>query len=211
MIRVLLYEDNVTYRENLAKLLGTTPDMRVVGQYPDCRRLREHVEQLRPDLVLLDIDMPYVDGLQGLYLLKQHAPLVKALMLTIFDDNDKVFSAICLGADGYLLKHTAPNKIIDSVHELFNGGAPMTPTIARKVLDLFSKNLTMPRKDYPLTEKEREVLSLLVTGKSYKMIAADMDISINTVRTHIKGIYEKLAVHSATEAIVKAVRERILE
>jgi DNA-binding NarL/FixJ family response regulator len=145
-----------------------------------------------------------------LYLLKQHAPLVKALMLTIFDDNDKVFSAICLGADGYLLKHTAPNKILDALHDLFNGGAPMTPSIARKVLDLFPKSLVMPPKDYQLTEKERAVLSLLVTGKSYKMIAAEMDVTVNTVRTHIKGIYEKLAVHSAAEAIIKAIREQIV-
>jgi DNA-binding NarL/FixJ family response regulator len=210
MTRILLYEDNAGYRENLAKLLDTDPGLRVVGQYSDCRRLREQVDQHRPDLVLLDIDMPYVDGLQGLYLLKQHAPLVKALMLTIFDDNDKVFSAICLGADGYLLKHTAPNKILDALHDLFNGGAPMTPSIARKVLDLFPKSLTMKPKDYQLTEKERAVLSLLVTGKSYKMIAAEMDVTVNTVRTHIKGIYEKLAVHSAAEAIIKAIREQIV-
>lgn len=210
MTRILLYEDNAGYRENLAKLLDTDPGLRVVGQYSDCRRLREQVDLHRPDLVLLDIDMPYVDGLQGLYLLKQHAPLVKALMLTIFDDNDKVFSAICLGADGYLLKHTAPNKILDALHDLFNGGAPMTPSIARKVLDLFPKSLVMPPKDYQLTEKERAVLSLLVTGKSYKMIAAEMGVTVNTVRTHIKGIYEKLAVHSAAEAIIKAIREQIV-
>jgi DNA-binding NarL/FixJ family response regulator len=210
MIRILIYEDNTTYRENLTKLLDTDAALRVVGQYPDCRHLLEHAEIHRPDLVLFDIDMPYIDGLQGLYLLKQHFPMVKALMLTIFDDNDKVLNAVCLGADGYLLKHTAPSKILDAIRELLDGGAPMTPAIARKVLQLFPKNTTTHPKKHDLTTKESQVLTLLVEGLSYKMVAAKMELSINTVRTHITNIYQKLSVHSVSEAVVKAIREQLV-
>jgi len=161
MTRILLYEDNDTYRESLAVLLNSDKELRVVGQYPDCRYLCEQAEQHRPDLVLFDIDMPHVDGLRGLYLLKQHFPVVRALMLTIFDDNDKVFNAICLGADGYLLKHTPPNKILSAIKELFDGGAPMSPFIARKVLQLFPKTAFRRHEGYELTEKEREALTHL--------------------------------------------------
>lgn len=210
MTRILLYDDTDTYRESLADLLATDPNLRVVGQFPDCRYLREQVERHRPDLVLLDIDMPHVDGLQGLYLLKQHFPLVRALMLTIFDENEKVFNAICLGADGYLLKNTPPFKILDAIRELFDGGAPMTPAIARKVLQLFPKTAFLQKANYHLTEKERQVLALLVDGLSYKMVADSMAVSINTVRTHVSGVYSKLAVHSVSEAVGKAIREQLV-
>lgn len=210
MTRILIYDDTDSYRENLSNLLSTDKELRVVGKYPDCRYIREQVEQHRPDLVLFDIDMPHVDGLQGLYILKQHFPLVRALMLTIFDDNDKVFNAICLGADGYLLKHTPPNKILDAIRELYDGGAPMTPAIARKVLQLFPKSGFRQKQEYNLTEKERQVLALLVDGMSYKMAAASLGVSINTVRTHVTGVYQKLAVHSVSEAVAKAIREQIV-
>lgn len=209
-ISILLYEDNQEYRLNLVELLRGEPDFLVVGAYPDCRLLREQVETLRPDLVLLDIEMPHVDGLQGLYLLKQHFPHIPALMLTIFDDNDKVFNAICLGADGYLLKNTPPERLPPAIREIFDGGAPMTPAIARKVLQLYVRTGFKPAMQYHLTEKERLVLSHLVNGYSYKMVANEMGVSINTVRTHITGVYGKLQVHSVSEAIVKAIREQIL-
>lgn len=210
MMRILIYEDNPAYRLSLVELLRSEPDFQVVGGYADCRFLREQVEELHPDLVLLDIDMPHVDGLQGLYLLKQHFPKTPALMLTIFDDNDKVFNAVCLGADGYLLKNTPPERLLSAIRELFDGGAPMTPAIARKVLQLYARAGFKPAAHYDLTEKEREVLGHLVSGLSYKMVAAEMGVGINTVRTHITGVYAKLQVHSVSEAVVKAIREQIV-
>ncbi len=211
MKRILVFEDNPNYRKNLAELLRTEPDFTVVGEFSDCRQIKNQVEFARPDLVLLDIDMPHVDGLQGLFILKQNFPAVRAMMLTIFDDNEKVFNAICLGADGYLLKDTAPEKIIAAIHELFDGGAPMTPAIARKVLQIFPRaGFRASREDYFLTEKEREVLAHLVAGLSYKMVASEMEVSINTVRTHVSGVYSKLKVHSVSEAVAKAIREQIV-
>ena len=210
MRRILIYEDSQPFRLNLVELLRSDPDFQVVGGYADCRFIREQVEELRPDLVLLDIDMPHVDGLQGLYLLKQHFPDIPALMLTIFDDHDKVFNAVCLGANGYLLKNTLPERLLAAIHELFDGGAPMTPVIARKVLQLYSRAGFRLAAQYDLTEKERRVLAHLVDGLSYKMIAAEMNVSINTVRTHITGVYAKLQVHSVSEAVVKAIREQIV-
>lgn len=209
-INILLYEDHQDYRLHLVELLRGEPDFQVVGAYPDCRLLREQVEALRPDLVLFDIEMPYVDGVQGLYLLKQHFPSIPALMLTIFDDDDKVFNAVCLGADGYLLKNTPPERLFPAIREVFDGGAPMTPTIARKVLRLYTRTGFKPALKYDLTEKERAVLGHLVDGHSYKMVASEMGVSINTVRTHITGVYAKLQVHSVSEAVVKAIREQIL-
>lgn len=209
-INILLYEDHQDYRLHLVELLRGEPDFQVVGAYPDCRLLREQVEALRPDLVLLDIEMPYVNGLQGLYLLKQHFPGIPALMLTIFDDDDKVFNAVCLGADGYLLKNAPPERLLAAIREVFDGGAPMTPTIARKVLRLYTRTGFKPTLKYDLTEKERAVLGHLVDGHSYKMVASEMGVSINTVRTHITGVYAKLQVHSVSEAVVKAIREQIL-
>lgn len=210
MVRILIYEDNQSYRLGLVELLRGEPDFQVVGGYPDCRFIREQTESLRPDLVLLDIDMPHVDGLQGLYLLKQHFPDTLALMLTVFDDDDKVFNAVCLGADGYLLKNTPPERVVPSIRELFDGGAPMTPSVARKVLHLYTRIGLKPSIQYDLTEKEREVLGHLVSGLSYKMVAATMGVSINTVRTHVTGVYAKLKVHSVSEAILKAIREQIV-
>lgn len=210
-MRILIYEDSPSYRFSLAELLRGEPDFELVGGYADCRFLREQVESLKPDLVLFDIDMPHVDGLQGLYLLKHHFPAVHALMLTVFDDNDKVFNAVCLGADGYLLKNTGPQQLIAAIRELFDGGAPMTPSIARKVLKLYTKTgFKPPAASYDLTDKERGVLTHLVEGLSYKMVAAEMGVSINTIRTHVTNIYAKLQVHSASEAIVKAIREQIV-
>lgn len=210
MTRILIYEDSQVYRLNLVELLRSEPDFQVVGGYSDCRFIQAQVAELNPDLVLLDIDMPHVDGLQGLYLLKHHFPGIPALMLTIFDDNDKVFNAVCLGADGYLLKNTPPQRIIGAIRELFDGGAPMTPSIARKVLQLYARAGFKPSAPYELTEKERAVLGHLVNGLSYKMVAAEMGVSINTVRTHVTGVYSKLQVHSVSEAIVKAIREQIV-
>ncbi len=208
--RVLLFEDNKNYRQSLAAALASSSDIEVVGEFGDCRFLREQVEAHRPDLVFLDIDMPHVDGLQGLFILKSHFSATKALMLTIFDESEKVFQAVCLGADGYLLKHTPPQKIIDAVADAMAGGSPMTPSIARKVLTVFQKSGFQPPVEHDLTASELEVLRLLVAGLSYKMVAAERGVTINTIRSQIKSVYEKLRVHSVSEAVAKAIREQIV-
>jgi DNA-binding NarL/FixJ family response regulator len=210
MPRILLYEDNEHYRESLAETLALNPQNQVLGTYPDCRFLREQVEYHAPDLIILDIEMPHVNGLQGLYLLKKYYPGVRAMVLTFFDDNDKVFEAICLGADGYLLKNTPFKRLLDAIDDTMEGGSPMTPSIARKVLEAFLKTGMKPSGSYDLSEREKAVLRLLVQGKSYKIIAAEQHVSINTIRTQIKSVYEKLRVHSVSEAVAKAIREQIV-
>ena len=211
MIRIVIYEDNENYRRNLVEFLNTLPDFRVVGDFPDCRNLVEQISLARPDLVLLDIEMPHLDGLKGLALLKQSFPLVQTLMLTIFDDDNRIWEAICLGANGYLLKHTPPVKLYEAIREVMEGGAPMTPLIARKVLNMFPKAGNAPQSGkFDLTEKELQVLKRLVEGDSYKMIADNLNASTNTIRTHIKSIYHKLHVHSSSEAISKALRNNIV-
>jgi DNA-binding NarL/FixJ family response regulator len=210
MNKILIFEDNENYRNSLSDIINLSEDLEVCGTYGDCRMIKEVVSLHKPDLVILDIDMPHVDGLQGLYILKQNFPEVKAIMLTIFEENDKLFNAICLGAEGYLLKHTKPEKIIESVFDTLDGGSPMSPTIARKVLTVFKETGFSVPFEYHLSKKELETLTLLVNGNSYKMIAVAQDVSINTIRTHIKSIYIKLSVNSVSEAVAKAIREQIV-
>jgi DNA-binding NarL/FixJ family response regulator len=160
--------------------------------------------------VLMDIDMPVVNGLQGLAIVRKHFPEVHVLMLTVFDDNEHIFEAICAGAVGYLLKRTQPARLIEAIQDAHRGGAPMTSSIARKVLTMFAKSNQKSDNQRNLTDREQEILALLVAGNSYKMIAAALRISIDTVRSHIKNIYEKLHVHSQTEAVAKAIREKLI-
>ncbi|GAA4009859.1 response regulator transcription factor [Hymenobacter fastidiosus] len=209
--RILIYEDNNDLRTSLSQLLAGSPGLELVGALGNCMQATADVARLTPDVILMDIDMPGMTGIEGLRRIKAVAPKVNVVMLTVFEDNDRVFEAICAGADGYLLKKTPPVKLLDAIGEVRQGGAPMTPAIARQVLRLF------PRTRVPITladespanlsAREQEVLGLLVEGYSYKMIAADLGISIDTVRSHIKKIYEKLHVRSMTEAVSKAIRQ----
>ncbi|SHJ16963.1 DNA-binding response regulator, NarL/FixJ family, contains REC and HTH domains [Hymenobacter daecheongensis DSM 21074] len=209
--RVLLYEDNPDLRASLSQLLAGSPDLQVVGALGHCRQAVADVERLAPDVILMDIDMPGMTGIEGLRRIKAVAPQVNVVMLTVFEDNDRVFEAICAGADGYLLKKTSPIRLLDAIGEVRLGGAPMTPGIARQVLRLFPRSkapvLANEEPVGHLSAREQEVLGLLVEGYSYKMIAADRGISIDTVRSHIKKIYEKLHVRSMTEAVSKALRQ----
>ncbi|RYU80750.1 response regulator [Hymenobacter persicinus] len=210
--RVLIYEDNYDLRTSLSQLLAGSPGLELVGALGNCMQAPADVARFTPDVVLMDIDMPGMTGIEGLRHIKVATPKVNVVMLTVFEDNDRVFEAICAGADGYLLKKTPPAKLLEAIGEVRQGGAPMTPGIARQVLRLF------PRTKAPvaaqqeeslasLSAREQEVLGLLVEGYSYKMIAADRGISIDTVRSHIKKIYEKLHVRSMTEAVSKALRQ----
>ena len=208
--RVLIYEDNADLRASLSQLLSGAVGLELVGALGNCTQAEADVARLRPDVVLMDIDMPGRTGIEGLRGIKAGAPGINVVMLTVFEENDRVFDAICAGADGYLLKKTSPARLLDAIGEVRAGGAPMTPAIARQVLRLFPKvPPRRPADESPanLSAREQEILGLLVEGYSYKMIAADRSISIDTVRSHIKKIYEKLHVRSMTEAVSKALRQ----
>ncbi|MFN8357521.1 MAG: response regulator transcription factor [Spirosomataceae bacterium] len=212
-IRIVLYEDNPDLRESMIVLLRGTPDLDFLGAFHNCEHVYDNINELRPDVVLMDIDMPVANGLEGLRVIREHFSEVNVLMLTVFDDNEHVFEAICSGAVGYMLKRTPPSRLIEAIHDAYSGGAPMTSSIARKVLQMFPRPISTPAQvDNPhnLTEREREILASLVSGNSYKMIAAECGISLDTVRSHIKKIYEKLHVHSQTEAVAKALKEKLV-
>lgn len=209
MIRTVLYEDNPQLREGLSMLLNGSDGFEVVAAFKNCNNAVDEVEALQPDVVLMDIDMPGTNGIQGLKNIREHNTRVKILMLTVFDDNKYVFEAIKSGANGYILKKTPPAKLLEYIQEANTGGAPMTSSIATQVLQMFSKVHHQTGEDYHLSEREKQVLQLLVNGYSYKMIAAEMYISIDTVRSHIKKIYEKLHVNSKSEAVAKAFKDNI--
>ena len=196
-ISVFIYDDSEVRRQSLKALVELTPEFAYCGEAPDCSDLLNDMENCHPDVVLMDINMPGVNGIEGLKLLKKNFPAIRVLMQTVFDDNDLVFESIRNGANGYVLKKDSPARLTEAIREVHEGGAVMNPGIAQKVLSFF-----LPRKENNiLTSREVEVLKLLADGMSYKMAAAQLDISFHTVNTHIKKIYEKLHVQSLGEAI----------
>ncbi|WP_373548112.1 response regulator [Haliscomenobacter sp.] len=203
-IKVTIYEDNNALREALEVLIKGVDNYHLIATYADCLHIETDLTQAQPDVILMDIDLPGRSGIEGAHLVQKISPTTEVLMLTVFDDDDKIFKAICAGANGYLLKKTPPARILEAIEEVYNGGAPMTPAIARKVLQLFPKTPAVNLELDKLTAREQEVLQSLARGNSYKMVAAELEISIDTVRTYIKRIYEKLHVHSVAEAIAKA-------
>lgn len=203
--RIVIYEDNSFLRESIAELIRMSPDFELQGAFENCDHVSLDMETLKPEVVLMDIEMSGTNGLQGLKIIRKKYPHIHVIMLTVFEDNDSVFDAIQAGASGYLLKKTGPEKIREAIHDVLDGGAPMTSSIARKVLDHFPKHTSRQETLDKLAPREQEVLHLLVTGHSYKMIADKCGITIETVRSHIKRIYEKLQVHSATEAAHKVM------
>jgi DNA-binding NarL/FixJ family response regulator len=210
-IRVTIFEDNKHLRESLFYLVNGTPGFICTGAYPDCNDAVFHITKDTPDVVLMDIEMPGLNGIEGVKLIKQKFPNMQVLMQTVFHDETNIFNAICAGASGYILKSTTPAAYIESIRDVYNGGSPMTGSIARKVLELFQKNVQPEIKpDYQLTPKEKEMLHFMVQGKSFKMIAEAAGISYETVRTHMKNIYAKLHVNSNTEAVSKVLKEKLL-
>lgn len=202
-IRVAIYEDNRPLRDALGTLIADTDGLTLVGAYGDCLLANDNTYRHQPDVVLMDIDLPGRDGIQAVQSLRREFPTVEVLMLTVFDDDDRVFRALCAGASGYLLKQTPPDDILDAIEQVYAGGAPMTPSIARKVIQTFPGRATASADLDQLTSRESQVLHYLAQGLSYKLVADELGISIETVRTHIKRIYEKLHVHSVTEAVSK--------
>jgi DNA-binding NarL/FixJ family response regulator len=190
-------------------LLQDTADFTLAGSYSHCLDVTENIKDTKPDVVIMDIDMPGMNGIEGVKLIRKNFPTVQILMLTVFDDDEKVFAAIKAGANGYILKNAQPKNLLHAISEVYNGGAPMTPGIASKVLHQFQTMLPEEEKDYHLTIREKEVLGLLVNGLSYKMIAGKLNITYDTVRAHMKKIYEKLHVASMTEAVAKAIIQKL--
>jgi len=210
MTTVWLIEDNDSFRQNIQRLLNSAEGLQCEHVFSNCEdALKELDTAAAPDLVLMDIGLPGIDGIEGVRRVKAIAPSIEVVMLTSFDDNDKIVHAICAGASGYLLKNTQGEKIIESLKEILNGGAPINAQIARKVMQMFSKIAT-PGGDYGLTEREKEILRLLVDGSIAKQIADKLSVSYHTIDTHIRNIYSKLQVHNRSGAIAKALKERIL-
>ncbi|EMS33963.1 hypothetical protein C943_04282 [Mariniradius saccharolyticus AK6] len=210
MIKLLIYEDNPQLREGLTMLIDGSEGFSVLAAFKNCTNVAQEIRTFRPDVVLMDIDMPGVNGLEGLKIIRQTDDQVKVLMLTVFDDHQNIFEALKSGANGYILKKTPPAKLLEYIQEASTGGAPMTSSVAAQVLKMFSQLQPTVENDYNLTDREKEVLQWLVNGYSYKMIAAEMFIAMDTVRSHIKKIYEKLHVNSKSEAVAKAFRDKIV-
>jgi len=209
-IQVAIYEDNNALRESLTHLIKVSGLLAFAGAYPDCSNILGNCETNRPDVILMDIDMPGISGIEATHLVKEKYPDINVMMLTVFEERDKIFDALRAGATGYLLKKSTAIQIIEAITELANGGSPMSGEIARKVLEFFTHPASGKRNAYTLTEREMEILKRLVEGDSYKMIGDHCFISIGTVRCHINSIYHKLAVNSKSEAAIKAIRERLI-
>jgi DNA-binding NarL/FixJ family response regulator len=213
-VKVAIFEDRTAVREAISMLVEGTSGLELVGAYPNCNNVINNVYSSLPDVILMDIEMPGMNGVDAVKIIKQQFPDITIVMQTVFEDEEKVFHAICNGASGYLLKDTPPSRLMESITEAHQGGAPMSPSIAKKTLNLFQKFLSpladTKHDDYHLTPREKEVLQWLVKGHSYKMIAASCAISFDTVRSHIRNIYHKLHVASMTEAVAKAIKENLI-
>ncbi|QEC45238.1 response regulator transcription factor [Pseudobacter ginsenosidimutans] len=209
-IKVLVYDDNEALRTSIEALIMAEDDFLLLAVMPNAETVETDVKELQPDVVLMDIDMPVINGVMAVQRIRQFNQQLPVIMLTVFDDNDNIFKAICAGASGYLLKQNATSEIPGAIRTVMAGGAPMTGSVARKVLQMVPKAVNTEQEKSNLSEKETAILQLLVKGFSYKMIATELRISIDTVRFHIKKIYDKLHVHSATEAVSRAIRDKLV-
>lgn len=213
-LRIAIFDDNKNIRESIGMLLTTENSFEVVGSFSHVLDCIEDIAGCKPDVVLMDIEMPGMTGIEAVIKIKKEFPHIQVLMQTVFEDDDRVFDSICAGASGYILKNFLNTRLVDSIKELQFGGSPMSPSVARKVLNKMQSvaSIIKPEEapDYNLTPREKEVLTCLVNGLSYKMIGAELTISYETVRSHVKKIYEKLHVASLTEVVAKAINQRIV-
>lgn len=209
-MNVIAYDDNKHIRQSVEMLLNDVQDIQLVKTFDTCINVLSDIEACNPDVIVMDIDMPQMNGIEAVKIVKKHHPNIQIFMQTVFDDDEKVFKAIRAGASGYLLKNDLGANLINAINEVYLGGSPMTPSIARKVLKQLQSN-TQTKDDFHLSKREEEVLEYLVKGLSYKMIASEMNITYDTVRAHIKKIYEKLHVSSMTEAVAKAISSKMFQ
>ena len=209
-IRILVYDDNEALRKSMDLLISEDDDFDLLALMSNAETVETDIKEMKPDVVLMDIDMPVVDGVEAVKRIRKIDDRLPVIMLTVFDDNENIFNAICAGASGYILKRYATEEIPSAIRMVLTGGAPMTGSVARKVLTMVPQAKTVEQEKSNLTEKEIAILQFLVNGYSYKMIAAELKISIDTVRFHIKKIYDKLHVHSATEAVSKAIKDKLV-
>jgi DNA-binding NarL/FixJ family response regulator len=210
-IKVAIIEDERDIREGLGMLIGYTDGFECVGKYGSMEEAVPSIRHRTPDVVLSDIGLPGMDGIEGVKILKEKYPAMTILMLSVYDDNERIFDALCAGAVGYLLKKTPPAKLIDSLKDAIGGGSPMSPEIARKVVALFRDFRPPEKVDYDLSPHEERILKLLVEGHSYKTAAAKLNVTTSTISFHLNNIYEKLQVHSKSEAVAKALQHRLVK
>jgi len=213
-IRVAIIEDQREIREGLAALIDATAGFACTGSFGSMEEALERLGRQAvgetPDVALVDIGLPGMSGIHGLRVLRERIPAASLLMLTVYDDDERIFEALCAGAGGYLLKKTPPERLIESLKEAASGGAPISPEIARKVIALFREVRPAAAAGHDLTPHETRLLRMLVEGHNYKTAAAELGVSVNTVAFHMKSVYEKLQVHSKSEAVAKALRHRIV-
>lgn len=207
--RVIIFEDNRHLRESLQLLINVSENFICAGAFADTRNALAVVKDLFPDIIITDIEMPFMNGIDATRLIKNKFPETPILILTVFDDSEKIFQSLRAGGNGYLLKNSSPEEIIQALTEVYNGGSALSPAVARKVIQFFQNNKPV-ENDYHLTQKEKELLQCLVQGMSYKMIADAMMISFETVKSHIKNVYKKLHVSSNSEAVAKAIQQKIV-
>ena len=212
MISVAIVEDNKTIREGLAALINGTPDYSCVGSFPDCEKFLAFLPKANIDVVLMDIGLPGISGIEGVKKAKEINSQLNILMLTIYEESSVVFEALCAGACGYLVKKTPPSRLLEAIRDIYEGGSPMSSHIARQIISVFQqkKSLNDHQSTYDLTQREKEVLNLLSDGYNYQEIADEIFISVDTVRHHIRNIYRKLHVHSQSEAVAKAIRKGLI-
>jgi DNA-binding NarL/FixJ family response regulator len=208
MIKVAIVEDNTALRKSLEHLFNHTDGMKCVLALNNLLNVVSEVGKQMPDIILMDIGLPHISGIEGVHTVKSAYPEIQVLMFTVFEDDEKIFDAIRAGASGYLLKKTPPEEIAESIRDLYHGGAPMSASIARKVIQSFQSQTATQLKDFNLTVRENEILYSLVEGLSYKKIAEKYFVSISTIRTHICNVYHKLHVNSRSEAVAKVLKPR---
>ena len=210
VINVTLIEDQRDVREGLAVLINGSPGCRCTFSFRTMEDALRQIDANLPDVVLTDIGLPGMSGIEGIRILKERHPDLSIIALTVYDDDDRIFDALCAGASGYLLKNTPPARLLESLKEVASGGAPMSPEVARRVITLFREFRPPDRSLSSLTQQENELLKLIVDGHSYKTAAAKLDISVSTVSFHLQNIYNKLQVHSKSEAVAKALRNKLV-
>ena len=207
-VSIIIFEDSEQLRHSLVTLLNNSEGYQVTGDYDNVMDAANIIRRQPPDVVIMDIDLPEKSGIEGVRIIKETKPETLVIMYTMFEDDEKLFNSLCVGANGYILKKTSPYKLFEAINEVMEGGAPMSPTIAKRVLQSF-QNKSAARQ-YHLSQRESEILQLLIKGYSIKLIAAELKIAFDTTRAHLRNIYQKLHVNCGKEAIAKVLSEKII-